>query len=235
MVKNGKRSQPLLTFLFNLFGCIMEAPVFNARSTSTADHAGKNVNHVIATRDIVMENVIEKQAGAGVKVMMMENGLDLAVINPRNRPQFSPNLYKFLKTAGTARAGTYRVFRDADNVLWIGSLDSEEHWFHGAQLMSVLCFGSEEQVWAHPPGKMNGLQEVTGFWWDYMHIGRCAIDTEHKKSFIGDETRWAFTEDGNHRSCQWCGKVHQKMEAWIEEVPRERWVNSEKPETAWSW
>ena len=45
-----------------------------------------------------MENVIEKQTDGLVNVV--ENGLDLAVINPRNGPQFSPNLHRFLKRRG---------------------------------------------------------------------------------------------------------------------------------------
>lgn len=168
-----------------------------------------------------MENVIEKQ------VNVLENGLDLAAIDPRNGPQFSPNLYKFLKKQGRVRASAYRVFRDADNVLWIGSQDYG--WLHGARLMGVLCNGPLERVWAHVPsiGFRGGLREITSFWADYMRIGRCAIDPEHQKSFIGDEARWTVSDDGNHRSCRWCGNAHQKRETWVEQVQRERWVGGE--------
>ena len=162
-----------------------------------------------------MENVIETQADCFVG-----NGLDLTAINPRNGPQFSPNLYRFLKKRGSTWAKTCRVFRDTDNILWIGSLD--DGWLHGAWLMGVLCYGLREQVGAHPPGSLGDLREITDFWADYMRIGRCAIDPKHKRSFIGDETRWAV--HGYERSCLWCGNAHQKLETWVEEVQHERWV-----------
>lgn len=165
-----------------------------------------------------MESVMDNQTDSFVNIV--ENGLDLAAINPRNGPQFSPNLYRFLKRRGQAWADACRVYRDADNILWIGSLD--DGWLHGARLMGVLCYGPGEQVWAHLPGSLGGLQEVPQFWTDYMRIGRCAIDPEHKRSFIGDETRWAV--HGDERSCLWCGNAHQKLETWVEEVRHERWV-----------
>ncbi|MBU2765817.1 hypothetical protein HAP94_06305 [Acidithiobacillus ferrivorans] len=169
-----------------------------------------------------MENVIEKQAVDFVNIV--ENRLDLAAINPRNGPQFSPNLHRFLRNRGKAWANTCRVFRDADNVLWIGSLDYG--WLHGARLMGVLCHGTLERVMAHVPsiGFRGDLQEITSFWADYMRIGRCALDPEHQKSFVGDETRWAVSDDGHHRSCLWCGNAHQKLETWVEQVQHERWA-----------
>ena len=152
-----------------------------------------------------------------------ENGLDLAAIDPRNGPQFSPNLYRFLKGRGQTWATTCRVYLDMDGILRIGSLD--DGWLHGARLMGVLCYGLREQVWAHPPGSLGDLREITDFWADYLRIGRCAIDPEHRRYFIGDETRWAFSNDGHHRSCLWCGNAHQKLETWVEqEVQHERWV-----------
>ncbi|MHB1630682.1 hypothetical protein [Acidithiobacillus sp.] len=149
-----------------------------------------------------------------------DNGLDLAAINPRNGPQFSPNLYRFLKKRGPAWAGTCRVYRDADNILRIGLLD--DGWLHGAWLMGVLCYGPLERVWAHLPGSLGGLQEIPQFWTDYMRVGRCAIDPEHKMSFIGDESRWAV--QGDERSCLWCGNAHQKLETWVEKARHDRWV-----------
>ncbi|MEY2335685.1 hypothetical protein [Acidithiobacillus ferrianus] len=151
-----------------------------------------------------------------------ENGLDLAAIDPRNGPQFSPNLYRFLKGRGQTWATTCRVYLDMDGILRIGSLD--DGWLHGAWLMGVLCYGLREQVWAHLPGSLGDLREITDFWTDYMRNGRCAIDPEHKRSFIGDETRWAV--HGDERSCLWCGDAHQKLETWVEEVRHERLVTA---------
>ena len=165
-----------------------------------------------------MENVIEKQIDGFVNII--ENGLDLAAIDPRNGPQFSPNLYRFLKGRGQTWATTCRVCLDMDGILRIGSLD--DGWLHGARLMGVLCYGLREQVWAHPPESLGGLQELPSFWTDYMRNGRCAIDSEHKKSFIGDESRWSV--HGDERSCLWCGNAHQKLETWVEEVRHEQWV-----------
>jgi hypothetical protein len=167
-----------------------------------------------------MKNAIEKQAEAFVNIV--GNGLDLAAIHPRNGPQFSPNLHRFLKKRVYPWANTCRIYRDMDDILRIGVLE-EDGWFHGAWLMGVLCYGPREQVWAHPPGNLGGLQGITDFWADYMRIGRCAIDPEHQRSFIGDETRWAVSDDGNHRTCLWCGNARQKMETWAEQVQHERW------------
>lgn len=44
-----------------------------------------------------------------------ENGLDLAAIDPRNGPQFSPNLYRFLKGRGQTWATTCRVYLDVNH------------------------------------------------------------------------------------------------------------------------
>ncbi|MCL4526433.1 MAG: hypothetical protein M1492_08060 [Gammaproteobacteria bacterium] len=154
------------------------------------------------------------------EMCVTENGLDLAAINPSNGLQFSPNLYRFLRKHGSTRAKTWRVFRDGDNTLWVGLLD--DGWLHGARLMGILCYGAREQAWAHVPGSICDLHEVPQFWTDYMRIGRCAIDPEHRMSFIGDETRWSV--HGNERSCLWCGNARQRLETWVEEVRHERWV-----------
>jgi hypothetical protein len=157
---------------------------------------------------------------------VMENVIDLAVINPRNGPQFSLNLFRFLRKRGVAWANICRVYRDTDNIMWIGSLDNG--WLHGARLMVVLCYGSGEQLFAYAPGRIAGLTEVPNFWEEYMRIGRCAIDPEHRRSFMDDETRWAVSDDGKHRSCLWCGNAHQKRETWVEQVQHERWVAGEQ-------
>ncbi len=60
-----------------------------------------------------MENVIEKQIDGFVNII--ENGLDLAAIDPRNGPQFSPNLYRFLKRRGQTWATTCRVYLDVNH------------------------------------------------------------------------------------------------------------------------
>ena len=163
----------------------------------------------------VIEHAVLKKRGEP------ENGFLLAAINPRNGPQFSPNLYRFLKRRGQTWATTCRVYLDMDGILRIGLL-LEDGCFHGAWLMGVLCYGPREQVWEHPPGSLGDLREITDFWADYMRIGRCAIDPAHKQSFIGDESRWAI--HGNERSCLWCGNAHQRLEVWVEQVRHERWV-----------
>jgi len=65
------------------------------------------------------------------------------------------------------------------------------------------------------------LTLLADFWSDYARIGRCAIDTDHSRHFIGGDTRWAVS--GDIRSCLWCEGHTQTLRRWTETVERERW------------
>lgn len=67
-----------------------------------------------------------------------------------------------------------RVYKDTDNVLWIG-------------LLGVLCNGASENSFAW--NKPADLVEIAGFWERYTKDGRCAIDVDHQISFASEESR----------------------------------------------
>ena len=157
-------------------------------------------------------NTVERPVGQHI------SGLDVKAIHPSNGAKYSPNLHKWLTSRlSKHRAWTSRVYRAADGSLWIGMLDLGD--LVGARLNSVLCNGSKENsaCWVN----LRGLVEVADFWPRYVENGRCAIDTEHERYFIGDDTRW--TVDGDTRACLWCGNAKQVMERWTETVERNEW------------
>jgi hypothetical protein len=88
-----------------------------------------------------------------------------------------------------------------------------------ARLMNVLCYGTKAESFCYVG--MRGLVEVADFWPRYVAEGRCAIDPEHKRHFVGDDTRW--TQDGDTRACLWCGKARQVLVRWTETVERQQW------------
>lgn len=152
------------------------------------------------------------------EIARIGNGLDVRAIDPRRGAKYSPNLYRWLTKRGqTRRAAVDRVYRDLDGSLWIGHFAGED--LIGQRLMTVLCNGArvDSACWV----TLRGLIEVEGFWARYMADGRCAIDTAHAMSFVGDDTRWSV--HGNTRDCLWCGKVRQVLARWSETVVREQW------------
>lgn len=152
--------------------------------------------------------------------MTQQQGPDLNAIAPTNGPKFSPNFHQFLSTKRVkASLRLQRVFVDTHKQMWLGYFDDD--LFIGARLTQVLCHGAKTQVMAFM--KMNDLVEVPDFWAKYQAIGRCAVDAEHRIPFIGDETRWDV--QGDHRSCLWCGQVHQRQEQRVTTVVRTEWVS----------
>jgi hypothetical protein len=152
------------------------------------------------------------------RVVLQRTGLDVAAIHPGNGSKYSPNLYKWLTMRSKKHhAWTSLVYRDADGMLYIGMMDDGD--LIGARLMNVLCYGAKAESWCYT--KTLDMVEVADFWPRYMRDGRCAIDTEHKRYFVGDDTRW--TQDGDTRACLWCGKAQQVMVRWTESVERHEW------------
>lgn len=146
------------------------------------------------------------------------NGLDVRAIDPRNGAKYSPNLYRWLTMRSKKhRAWSSRVYRDADDTLWIGMLDDGD--LIGARLMNVLCYGAKAEscCWVN----LRELVEVADFWPRYVAQGRCAIDPEHTLHFVGDDTRWSVS--GDTRACLWCGNARQVLVRLTETVERERW------------
>lgn len=148
--------------------------------------------------------------------------LDVKAIHPGKGAKYSPNLYKWLTARDRKhRAWTSRVFRDRDDVLWIGALDDGAYLI-GCRLMQVLCNGTKAESMAYMLKQLGPLQEVADFWERYVSDGRCAIDAKHQMHFVGDDTRWSVT--GDKRECLWCGKANQRRERYTQTTERERWV-----------
>ena len=131
--------------------------------------------------------------------------------------RYSPNLRRWMRE--NSRHHGNDVFADKDGKLWIGWIDDGPS-FIGSRLWRVLTVGGRAEVgcWMFP---VSDLTPVPDFWANYARIGRCAIDPDHSHYFIGDETRW--TEQGDTRSCNWCGNHRQFRHRWTETVERQRW------------
>ena len=135
--------------------------------------------------------------------------------------RYSPNLNRWLALNAKRGIRRPRVYRDRDGILWIGRMD-DDGWFTGTRIMRCLTEGGRAEVGAY--GHLSeSLTECPDFWREYDEKGRCAIDTEHRVGFIGEETRW--TVNGDRRSCRWCGEAVQRLERWTETVERSRWVD----------
>lgn len=164
------------------------------------------------TKDAAVAGPVERG------VVLQRNGLDVQAVHPRNGAKYSPNLHRWLTSRKRKhRAWTSRVYRDADGVLWVGMLDMGD--LIGAKLYGVLCNGAQEDsaCWVN----LRGLVEVADFWPRYVRDGRCAIDQEHARYFVGDDTRWSVS--GDTRACRWCGKARQVLTRWTEAVERQEW------------
>lgn len=136
--------------------------------------------------------------------------------HPSKKPSFSPNLHRFLKKwAKTSPSQcSPEVWTDSEGTKWIGHMDpiaapGQLSGFIGVRLMRVLCDGAvayHHRGWWSSLGPGN-MTHVTDFWDRYLQIGRCAIDTVHRQSYIGDEGRYILT--GKIRTCTWCGAQHK--------------------------
>ena len=175
------------------------------------------------TTDTTTENHESRPAVEGPverTVVLQPTGLDVQTVHPKNGAKYSPNLHKWLTSRKRPhRAWTSRVYRDADGVLYIGMMDNGD--LIGAKLYAVLCNGAQAESWCYT--KTRGMVEITDFWPRYLVEGRCAIDPEHARYFVGDDTRW--TQEGDMRACLWCGKARQALARWTEAVERQEWRN----------
>ena len=137
--------------------------------------------------------------------------------------RYSPNLRKWLKSNRRSHLEA-SVFQWNDGGLYIGVMESDDGWFTGSKLWAVLNGGrGSQQTWAHPPEWASHLKEIPDFWSKYAAIGRCAIDPEHARVWIGEETRWKV--DGDVRECLWCGNHKQTFRRWTKNVDCSAWEN----------
>lgn len=159
------------------------------------------------------------------------DSVDMEKIRPSCGPQFSQNLYSWLRKIHGSFREMIRVYSGKADIslrsrsLYIGFIDSTG-CFCGTKLYLVLSKGARKECFAYLHTSKMNLREIKGFWRRYEKIGCCAIDTKHIHSFIGDETRWH--EHGDDRDCLWCGKHHQHKRRWTEKVKREEWISASK-------
>jgi hypothetical protein len=154
---------------------------------------------------------------------------DLTAIKPSKGPQFSPNLYRWMRWQPEFVRNAMKVFRgrveirSAKTCLYIGHL-GDDGWFNGTKLMAVLCYGTRKERFAYMPQDVRALRlrEVKGFWKRYFKIGRCAIDPKHTQYFTGEETRWH--EHGSRRDCVWCNRFTQRKKTSFVKVKSVDWV-----------
>jgi hypothetical protein len=108
-------------------------------------------------------------------------------------------------------------------MLWIGHIDESD--FIGSKLNAVLCDARAESMCYG--GLVGQLRELPHFWTAYTAIGRCAIDTEHKASFLSDESRWEV--EGDQRHCLWCRSFTQVLRRWTVTLEKSAWMPAAEP------
>lgn len=140
----------------------------------------------------------------------------LKKINPKISDKYSPNLFRFLR--GKGRDCT-TIFKDPDGVLYIGHRESDGMVF-GNRLSQVLCFGVRSQTYGYL-GSSKKWREVKSFWAEYIKIGRCALDHEHKTHFQSQDSRYTQVSK-TVRQCRWCG-ARLKRKIVIEKRKVETW------------
>ncbi|GAM01719.1 hypothetical protein [Sphingomonas parapaucimobilis] len=139
--------------------------------------------------------------------------------------KYSPNLRHWLNRNRRTYRSYPLVYQWEDGGRYIGWLDDDDvGYFTGTRLMGALSGGGMGKIFAHVPSWAAQLTEVEGFWQRYVDQGRCAIDPEHKTSFIGDDTRWQV--EGDTRNCLWCGNCTQALHRWTEQVERSAWKDA---------
>lgn len=165
-----------------------------------------------------MPIISSKRAASGYS---LPNDVDVTLIDPARNPKYSKNLHAFMTSKKHQAFARYaRLFVDSDGIHWLGFAD-DIGTLVGTQLLGVLSYGPRISVasWA-----LSGdVVEDENFWAEYLEDGRCALDREHKTSFVGDETRWNVI--GDHRHCQWCDKVTQQRHRVPVTLIREEWRN----------
>jgi len=131
---------------------------------------------------------------------------------PTKNPAYSPNLYKWMRARHNIIRAYVRLYREVSTGhLYLGYQD-EDSWFYGAMLNRILTVGSRAWVGAMMPERR--FEHVSGFWDEYLKLGRCAIDKDHETNFLGN--RWE--EGENDRVCLWCGREQTKKQKTVSRI-----------------
>jgi hypothetical protein len=146
----------------------------------------------------------------------------LKSIHPRKHPKYSKNLFAWLSHCAPAELAMIEVYVDASSILWVGYID--DGFLVGQKLMLILCQGEKVERMAYPLIRFPAISLRDGFWEEYLSDGRCAIDRDHRMTFIDDQTRWVKLIM-NRRKCLWCRKVVQQKVTKTRLVMEEVWEN----------
>lgn len=132
-------------------------------------------------------------------------------IDPASWDAYSSNLVKWLKANGRDGDCVFRLRAGAKlervygpGAMFVGQKfsldDATDTDFSGALLMGTLTFGRDAPRHCHA-GLFAQLQEIEGFWQQYIDRGRCAIDPDHRVMFR--ENNRIVSRDGKSL-CAWC-------------------------------
>ena len=145
--------------------------------------------------------------------------LDIQAISPKAGPQFSPNLYAWLKKHYYGKKARERrqvspqvpeVFRTKEGVLYVGYVFDGD--LVGSRLNTILCSGTRAQVFCLGGGRSpkQTFKRIVNFWPKYTKLGRCHIDPKHTSHFI--DKRWdRWGAGAKRRVCLWCGLSQKKV------------------------
>jgi hypothetical protein len=151
----------------------------------------------------------------------MAQACSIADLFPDLAAAYSPNPYQWFRRRATGRkeglglnhvyqvrAGSKLADHCGAGALLIGSpyeAYEDDADLSAVRMMEVLCHGAAATT-SCLAGALNALDELPDFWAAYQRIGRCAIDVEHKTSFV-DSAR--YTTANVVKTCLWCGQQYR--------------------------
>lgn len=159
--------------------------------------------------------------------VLSQKSMRIRDIDPKKSPAYSPNLFRWMKshchelsgggvsdTVYRVKAGSQLAENYGAGTLFVGSPYNQydgDMDFSGERLIAVLCNGTSAKSFCFP-GAMKSLEEIEGFWDQYLKVGRCAIDREHRENFSRADR---YRQSEGVRECLWCGAKHHAVEKII--------------------
>ncbi len=143
-------------------------------------------------------------------------------IDPAVHEKFSPNLHAWVKRwfKKSSEQEPIDAFRTAsDGFEYVGYL------FDGDVIGSCV-----RDILHRDHGKAEiyscafRLERYPDFWPRYLKVGRCALDPDHRQSFLNAKGRYLL-EGEDARVCTWCG-YRQRRETIVVQKTYKRWVEA---------
>lgn len=95
--------------------------------------------------------------------------------------------------------------------LYVGYGQIDDGFLFGSRLSEILCEGAKTSTWAHGPARK--FQVLPNWLEEYAKAGKCFIDPEHR--LYADRERWQESENGQRRTCAWCGQHKQYLQTKV--------------------